>query len=290
MSEISNLAAIAPSARIGRDVEIGPFCVVGPEVVIGDGCRLMNNVTIRGRTQLGPQNVCYPNVVIGVAPQDLKYRGTATETIIGARNVFRENVTVHRGTELGGGRTVIGNDNLFMVGVHIAHDCIVGDGTIIGNQTQLAGHVRVEDQAVISALCGLHHFVTVGRLGYVGGLTPVRRDVPPFMKFDGDPNQVRGVNEEGLRRNGFGPEDIAELKKVYRLLYRGDKDIASVLKELQEAPGLNGNVAYLVRFVQASCTGRFGRYQELHRKDTRADRLRHRPVEVQPSPDEEVET
>lgn len=280
MTEISKLACVDPAAVIGSGVIIEPFCVVGPGVVLGDGCHLMNHVTIQGRTQIGTHNVFYPHAVVGVAPQDMKYAGGPTETIVGNRNVFRENVTVHRGTEMGGGKTVIGSGNLLMVGVHIAHDCMVGDRTIIGNQSQLAGHVIVEDGVVISALCGLHHFVTVGKFSYVGGLTPVRRDVPPFMKFDGDPNAVRGLNEEGLKRNRFSEQDITELKKAYRLLYRKGRDIASNVEELQVQPGVNDHVAYLCRFLQASCQGRFGRFLENQRHDTKQDRQRRLPPEV----------
>ncbi|MBN2211019.1 MAG: acyl-ACP--UDP-N-acetylglucosamine O-acyltransferase [Sedimentisphaerales bacterium] len=278
MSLISPQAAVDPSARIGRDVCIDPFCVLGPDVSIGDGCCLMNNVTIQGHTEVGVGNVFYSNCVIGVAPQDLKYHGEVTRTIIGEHNVFRENVTVHRGTENGGGQTLIGDGNLFMVGVHIAHDCIIGDQVIIGNQTQLAGHVIIEDFAVISALCGAHHFTTIGRYAYVGGLTPVRRDVPPFTKFDSE--GVRAVNEEGLKRNGFNDDDIGEIKKAFRRLYRKDGDITDHLRELRETIPMNEHVVYLCNFVEASCQGRFGRFRELQRHDHRSERARRLPHEV----------
>jgi UDP-N-acetylglucosamine acyltransferase len=285
MAEISPWAAVDPKAQIGADVRIGPFCVVGPDVIIGPGSHLMNNVTVQGITRIGANNVFYPNVVVGVAPQDLKYRGAPTETLIGATNVFRECCTVHRGTELGGGRTVVGSHNLFMVGVHIAHDCFLADKIILGNQTQLAGHVRVEEGAVVSALVGLHHFVTVGKYSYIGGLTPVRRDVPPFVKFDGDPNEVRAVNEEGLKRNGFSAQEIDQIKQAFRQLYRQGGDILSNLERLEATGGLNGHVQYLCGFLRASCAGRFGRYQELARRDNREDRRRRDPLEVRERPD-----
>ncbi len=284
MSLISSQAVIDPAARLGREVRIDPFCMIGPDVVIGDGCCLMNNVTIQGCTHIGAGNVFYPNCVIGVAPQDLKYGGEPTRTIIGDRNVFREYVTVHRGTEVGGGQTLIGDGNLFMVGVHIAHDCIVGDQVIIGNQTQLAGHVIVEDFAVISALCGAHHFTTIGRYAYIGGLTPIRRDVPPFTKFDGE---VRAVNEEGLKRNGFNDDDVAEIKKAFRLLYRKDGDMNEHLRQLRSTAPMNEHVDYLCRFVEASCQGRFGRFRELQRQDSRRERLRRLPHEVRGDGSEE---
>jgi len=287
MSLISPQAVIDPDAHIGQDVRIDPFCVVGPDVSIGNGCCLMNNVTIQGHTEIGAGNVFYSNCVIGVAPQDLKYKGEPTRTIIGDRNVFRESVTVHRGTEVGGGQTLIGDGNLFMVGVHIAHDCIIGDQVIIGNQTQLAGHVIVEDFAVISALCGAHHFTTIGRYAYIGGLTPIRRDVPPFTKFDGE---VRAINEEGLKRNGFNDDDIAEIKKAFRLLYRKDGDMMDHLRELRNTTPLNEYVEYLCSFVEASCQGRFGRFRELQRHDTRSDRVRRLPHEVRNEAVEEEKT
>lgn len=270
MPQISELAHVDPAAHIDDDVRIGPFCYIGPHVEIGAGCELMNNVTLRGHTRVGRQNVFYPNVVVGVAPQDLKYQGGPTETIVGDRNVFREHVTVHRGTELGGGRTKIGSDGLFMVATHIAHDCVVGDRVLLGNQTQLAGHVVVEDGAVVSALVGLHHFVTVGRYSYVAGLTPVRRDVPPFMKFAGDPNAVRAVNEEGLKRNGFSGADIESLKHAYRQLFRRGAVTSAVLNELEQQDGLNGHVKYLCEFLRQSMSSRFFRYRETLRRDGQA--------------------
>jgi len=266
MTEISKQAFVDPTAQVGGNVRIGPFCVVGPDVVIGDGCELMNNVTIQGITRIGANNVLYPNVVIGTAPQDLKYGGAPTETIIGCGNVFRENCTVHRGTELDRCKTVIGSENLLMVGVHIAHDCVVEDRVIVGNQTQLAGHVTIQNGAVVSALVGLHHFVTVGKFSYVAGLTPVRRDVPAFMKFSGDPNETRGVNEEGLRRNGFSKDDIAALKDGYRRLFRGGS-ISAALDKLEAQDHLNEQVAYLCAFMRNSCANRFGRFRENARRD-----------------------
>ncbi|MBN1437732.1 MAG: acyl-ACP--UDP-N-acetylglucosamine O-acyltransferase [Sedimentisphaerales bacterium] len=279
MSEISKYAVIDPAAKIGADVTIGPFCVIGPDVVIGDGCELMNNVTIQGETCIGVNNIIYPNVVIGAAPQDLKYDGAPTKTIIGYGNVFRENATVHRGTELGIGETVIGNENLLMVSTHVAHDCVIGNHVILGNQTQLAGHVKIEDGAVISALIGLHHFVTVGKFSYVAGLTPVRRDVPPFMKFSGDPNGVRGVNEEGLKRNGFSSDDIGALKEAYRLMFR-QGPISTVLNEFEGRAEVNDHVRYLCAFMKKSCDSRLGRYEESCRRDKEIGKRNRKPLEV----------
>jgi UDP-N-acetylglucosamine acyltransferase len=280
MTEISSMSIVDPHAGIGAGVKIGPFCCVGPDVVIEDGCELIDHVSIHGATRIGPNNVFYPNTVIGAAPQDLKYEGSPTQTIIGSHNVFREFCTVHRGTELGGGRTVIGSHNLFMVGSHIAHDCILEDRILLANQVQLAGHVRIETAAVVSALVGVHHFVRIGRFSYVGGMTPVRRDVPPFMKFSGDPNEVRGVNDEGLKRNGFSPEDIAAVNQAYRTLFRKVKNISIGIRDLQSQPGLNPHVAYLAEFIRQSMESRFGRYQENVRQDNPHRHQRRDPAEV----------
>jgi UDP-N-acetylglucosamine acyltransferase len=280
MSDISKLAVIHPDAKIGADVRIAPLCVIGPEVSIGDRCELMNNVTIDGCTTVGPQNVFYQNVVVGVAPQDLKYKGRKTQTIIGAKNVFRENCTVHRGTELGGGKTVIGDHNLLMIACHIAHDCVLENKIILGNMTQLAGHVKIEEGAVITALIGIHHFVTVGRFSYIGALTPVRRDVPPFMKFSGDPNEIRGVNEEGLKRHNFTTDDIDELKKAYRKLFREGSSISEQIDKLQAQEEMNDHVRYLCQFMRNSCSGRFGRHQENARQDNFQDRTNRVPAEI----------
>jgi UDP-N-acetylglucosamine acyltransferase len=280
MTEISKLAVVNPSAQIGAHVRIGPFCVIGPNVQIGDGCELMNNVTVDGHTRIGEKNILYQNVVVGAPPQDLKYDGAPTETIVGSNNVFRENVTVHRGTELGLGKTVIGDNNLLMVAAHIAHDCILEDKILLGNETLLAGHVKIEDGAVVSALVGIHHFVTIGKYSYVGGLTPVRRDVPPFVKFDGDPNEVRGINEEGLKRHNFSAQDIVDLKQAFRQLFRTGKSISENLKIMADQKSPNVQVTYLCEFLRRSCEGRFGRHMESARKDERKHRRFRTPAEL----------
>ncbi|MBN1845292.1 MAG: acyl-ACP--UDP-N-acetylglucosamine O-acyltransferase [Sedimentisphaerales bacterium] len=287
MTDISKWAVVDPSAELAANVRVGPFCVVGPHVQIADGCELMNHVTIRGHTRVGANNVFYQNVVIGVAPQDLKYEGGPTETLIGAHNVFRENVTVHRGTELGLGQTVIGSNNLIMVGCHIAHDCILEDKILLGNESLLAGHVKIEQGAVVSALVGIHHFVTVGRYSYIGGLTPVRRDVPPFVKFSGDPNEVRALNAEGLKRHDFSEADIADLKQAFRRLFRTGLPLTNSLDAL-EAEGPHGeHVDYLCRFLRCSFQGRYGRHLEGQRRDQRRHRRFRQPAELRDNPTSE---
>ena len=283
MSKISELAVVDPAAQIGQNVRIGPFCVIGPDVTIGDGSELNNSVTIEGMTTIGKNNVFYPYSVVGVVPLDLKYQGEPTETIIGNSNVIREHVTIHRGTELGGGQTVIGNENILMTGMHVAHDCIVHNRTLIGNQVLLAGHVTVQDGAVISAMVGVHHFVRIGKYSYIGAKTAARRDVAPFLKTSGNPAKIRGVNTEGLSRNGFSQTDISEMKQAYKKLFRASRDgdtILSRLDELERENNSNEQVSYLCEFLRRSFTSPLGRAQETKRQDKPEDRVIRKPSEL----------
>lgn len=283
MSNVSNMAVVDPSAKIGSDVTIGPFCVIGPDVIVGDGCELKNSITVEGVTRIGKNNVIYPYAVIGIASQDLKYKGELTLTNIGDGNVIRENTMIHRGTEMGGGETVVGNYNFIMGGAHIAHDCVLADNILLGNQVMLAGHVKIETGAVISAILGVNHFVSIGKYSYVGAMSPVRRDVPPFMKVSGDPAEIRGVNVEGLKRNGFSEQDMADIKFAYKQLFRAQKRgrcIEDALEELSHENDLNQNVRYLCEFVHKSCQSPNHRALEVLRTDTEADRVRRKPFEV----------
>ena len=258
MTEISKLAVVNSSAQIGTDVRIGPFCVIGPDVQIGDGCALLHNVTIDGHTRIGEGNVFYQNVVVGAPPQDLKYDGAPTETIVGSHNVFRENVTVHRGTELGLGKTVIGDNNLLMVAAHVAHDCILEDKILLGNETLLAGHVKIEEGAVVSALVGIHHFVTIGQYSYVGGLTPVRRDVPPFVKASGssgDRAKLYGLNSVGLKRHGFSQETLLNLERAYRIVFRIGLTMREAVERVKAEVEQHPEVAKFIEFLQTSERG-----------------------------------
>lgn len=274
---------IDPAAKIGADVVIGPFCVIGPDVEIGEGSEIKNSVTIDGVTRIGKNNVIYPYATIGLVPQDLKYKGTPTRTIIGDGNVIREYAMIHRGTENGGGQTVVGNNNFVMGGAHIAHDCILEDYTLISNQVMLAGHVHIGAGAVVSAFVGVNHFASIGRYSYVGAMTPVRRDVPPFMKVSGDPPEVRGVNFEGLKRNNFSQADMDEIKAAYKAIFRAYKNGSSIeeeLTKLRACDQLNEHVRYLCDFVHQSCQSPNHRALEVKRTDTAADRTSRKPYEV----------
>jgi UDP-N-acetylglucosamine acyltransferase len=282
MSRIHPTAVVDPKAELGRDVEIGPYCCVGPGVMLGDGCRLVAHVTLSGPSEFGPNNIFYPFVALGEAPQDLKYKGGPTRLVVGSHNVFREHVTAHRGTEVdrqSGGVTRIGDHNLFMIGVHIAHDAEIGNHVILSNHVQVAGHVRIEDQVAIGGVTGLHHFVTIGRLAFVAAMSRVGHDVPPYMMVGGYDQAVRGVNIEGLRRWGIAEASIEAIKAAGRLLYgpRGGGGPATIAEALRriEADGLvhDEHVRYLVQFLRQRLDGAvFGRVRELRRSDTPDDR------------------
>jgi UDP-N-acetylglucosamine acyltransferase len=267
MPKISPHAVIDPAANIAEDVEIGPFCVIGPEVTIGSGCRLLNSVTVLGTTTIGKDNVFFPNSVIGAAPQDKKYKGSSTRLEIGSGNVFREAATLHTGTENGGGVTRVGDNGLYMVNVHIGHDCQVGDGVVIANNVMISGHVVIEDYVSMMGGAGVHHFATIGRHAYVGAYSRIHHDVPPFCKVDGA-DQVRAVNATGLRRAGFCEEDIEAIDEACRALFsRRKQPFSMTLAEYQNAQGLNPNVKLLIDFLIQRNTGKNGRFLEALRKD-----------------------
>lgn len=270
-------ATIDKGAELGSAVKVGPYCYIGSAVKLGDGCELKNNVTIVGQTTVGSNCVFFTNSVIGEIPQDLKFKGGLTELIIGEDNHFRECVTVHAGTEVGGAVTRIGNHNRFLVGVHLAHDCRIGNHVVISNNVQIAGHVHVEDHVTMGGLCGIHHFVTVGRYTMLGGLARVSSDLPPYMVIMGSPSVVRGVNSEGLKRWGLSPEDIDALSEAYKLLYskRSSQEVpfAERLEQLHRHNGHNAHVEYLYRFIKRTLSvGNHGRYLEAARADTAEDR------------------
>ncbi len=276
-------ALVDPRAELGRDVFVGPYCVVGPHVELGDGCRLHHQVTIAGHTRVGPGCEFFPTAVIGMKPQDLKYRGEHTRLEIGRNNVFREQVTIHPGTGAGGSLTRIGDDNHFLIGVHVAHDCDIANHCVVANHVQLAGHIKVEDYVWFGGQSGIHHFVTIGRHAFVGGLTRVTADVPPFMIFVAARThaRVRFVNGVGLKRRGFSEEEIAALKNAWFRLYSrrarlGGRAIHQMAGEILAEDGTDGNVRYLCEFIiRSAAHGRNGRYLEaLRSDDPRAVRAR----------------
>jgi UDP-N-acetylglucosamine acyltransferase len=214
-SAVHPSAVIEAGAVLGEGVVIGPFCHVGAGVVVGDGCQLIGSVTVLGPTVLGARNVIHPYAVLGGAPQDKSHQGEPTRLIVGDDNVFREHVTVNRGTTKEDGITRLGSGNLLMAGTHIAHDCVVGDGTILGNGTLLGGHVKILDYVVTGGGVAIQPFVTIGTIAFLAGGAMVERDVPPFVIAAGDRARVRGLNKVGLRRRAVSPESLRALRAVY---------------------------------------------------------------------------
>jgi len=231
---------------------------VGPRAVVGAGTRLLHGVTVMGRTTIGARNVIYPYCVLGGAPQDLKYLGGDTRLEIGDDNVIREHVTLNVGTESGGGLTTVGDGNLLMCACHVAHDCRVGSRCIISNQVLFAGHVHVHDGAVLSGAVAVHHFVTVGEYAFIGGLSRVVQDVPPFLVSEGNPAAPRRVNVVGLRRNDFSPAVVEELQGAFRRIFRSGEAMSTTLEQMRRE-GCGPEAARLVDFLAARLEGKHGR-------------------------------
>lgn len=262
MPQIHPMAVVEAGARLADDVIIGPFAFVGAHVTLGAGCVVEHHASIEGHTTIGNANVFSPHAVIGGLPQDLKYRGGVCRVIIGNNNRFRECSTVHIGTEDGGGLTRIGDNNLFMVGAHIAHDCIVGTNCVFANNVMLAGHIIIGDYAVISGGAAITHFVTVGEHAFIGGISGVQRDIPPYMIANGHPAAIRGVNRTGLKRRGFTEEQLEALKTAYRMLFSDATPIATQAPELRRRFPDNAEIRNLLTFIENSNRGKHGRYRE----------------------------
>jgi UDP-N-acetylglucosamine acyltransferase len=253
--KVDPLARVAAGAVLEPGARVGPFCVVGERVSIGRGTVLDSNVVVDGDTRVGERNRFFPFSSIGLVPQDLKFRGEATRVEIGDRNVFREGSTVHRGTAGGGGLTRIGSDNLFMAQAHVAHDCRVGNHTILANAAALSGHVEVQDFATLGGLSGVHQFCRVGTHAFMGGATIATKDVAPFSLTIGNRAHFFGVNAIGLRRRGFSAEAISALKQAYRVLSRGDVPLAEALARVESSGPLTPEVRAVVDFVRSSKRG-----------------------------------
>lgn len=254
MSNISPMAYVHPEAVIGEGCEIGPFCYIDSNVVIGANNRLMNSVTLLSGTRMGSGNTIFPGAVIGAVPQDLKFKGEETTAEVGNKNTIRENVTINRGTAAKG-RTVVGSNNLLMEGMHVAHDVVVGNGCIIGNSTKLAGEVEVDDFAIISGGVLVHQFCHIGSYVMVGGGTRTSQDIPPFVMAAREPVAYCGLNLVGLRRRGFAPELIENIHNTYRLLYQRGKLRAECLEDIRREVPMSPEIEYILKFVEASTRG-----------------------------------
>jgi UDP-N-acetylglucosamine acyltransferase len=247
-------AIVHPAARLGEGTVVGPHAIVGEHVVLGRECRIGASSIIDGWTEAGDGNEVFPFASIGLIPQDLKFRGERTRLLIGHRNVFREFVTIHRGTAGGGGLTEIGDHNVFMAYAHIAHDCHVGHHTIFGNAATLGGHVTVEDYAAVSAFSGVHQFCRVGRHAFIGGYSVVTKDALPFAKTVGNRARIYGLNTIGLERRKFSKDAINKLKRAFRCLVHSNTSRA--LAQIDRDPSLRcEEVQYLLDFIRSSSRG-----------------------------------
>lgn len=246
-------AVLSPTVELGAGVEIGPFCLLEGDIWIGAGTRLISHVTIFGDTRLGENNVAHPNVVIGDEPQDLAYRGGPRAVRIGNCNVFREGTTIHRGSERGR-VTVIGDDNFFMQNSHAAHDCRVGNSTIIGGGALLAGWVEVGDRALVSGNCVVHQFTRIGRLAMMRGLSRTSRDIPPFCLMDGT-HTLRAINVVGLRRAGFSTAQIRALRDAFKALFGRAQNLKLAIERVMADGPLTAEVREMIDFIHASKRG-----------------------------------
>jgi len=247
-------AVVDEKAAIGAEVFIGPYCVIGGDVEIGDGCWLQHHITICGPTKIGAGNKFYGFGSIGLPTQDLKYAGEPTHLEIGENNSFREFISIHRGTAPHS-VTKIGNGGNFLAYVHIAHDCLVGDNVIFSNNGTLAGHVQVEDNAMLGGLTAIHQFCRIGRYALTGGCSKIVQDVPPFMLADGNPAKVRSYNKVGLERAGFGEETMRIIKEAYRIIYRCHLNLQQAVEQIRADLPAATEIDHLINFVTNSPRG-----------------------------------
>jgi UDP-N-acetylglucosamine acyltransferase len=276
MPRVHPTSIIDPGARLAESVEVGPYCVVGPGVTIGEECVLESHVVIPSRTQLGRNNRLHAFSVVGDDPQDLKFRGEPTTLVVGDHNIIREHVTIHRGTGNGGGVTTIGSHNLLMVGSHVAHDCALGSHIILANECMLAGHVVIEDGAIVSGGVGIHHYATIGTCSFIGGLARISKDVPPYMVVEGNPAEVRKPNKIGMERRGYSEEDVEAIREAFKRLFRdsngrdggnGATTMSERMVVLRQDYPSCGPIRRLCDSLDASARGIHGRSRELSRSD-----------------------
>jgi UDP-N-acetylglucosamine acyltransferase len=254
--QIDPTAIVHPRAGVGAGTVIGAHAVIGEHVVVGRNCRIGVSAVIDGWTEVGDETQIFPFASIGLIPQDLKFQGEQTRLVIGRRNIFREFVTIHRGTRGGGGVTEIGDENVFMAYAHVAHDCRIGRNTIFANGATLAGHVLVEDHATIGAFSGVHQFCRVGRHAFIGGFSVVTKDALPYAKTVGNRARIYGLNTLGLIRRGFSADVIARLKRAYRYLLQSKLNTSRALVQIEQDPAVRcAEVQYLVDFIRSSTRG-----------------------------------
>ncbi|MDR2018502.1 MAG: acyl-ACP--UDP-N-acetylglucosamine O-acyltransferase [Syntrophobacterales bacterium] len=253
---IDSTAIIHKDAEIGEDVHIGPYCILEEKVRVGRGTRLLSHVVLHKDTQVGENCTISPFASLGGSPQDISYKGEETTLVMGDNNTIKEYVTINRGTEHGGGVTSVGNNNFIMAYAHIAHDCKVGNNVIMANCATLAGHVEIADFVIFGGLCAVHQFCRIGKYSFISGVTGVPKDVPPFVIAAGDRAKLYGLNVVGLERRGFAKEDITQLKKAYRIIFRSSLPLSTSLRVVQEEiSGEHQHVNSLIEFIKSSKRG-----------------------------------
>jgi UDP-N-acetylglucosamine acyltransferase len=251
MSKVHATALVSDGARLGADVEIGPYCIVGPQAVIADGVRLLSHVVIEGVTEIGEGTVVHPFACLGSPPQHLGHKGESTRLVVGRNNQIREHVTMHTGTVMGAGVTTVGDGGLFMVGSHVAHDCVVGNNVVFANNATLGGHVNVGDFVFMGGLSAVHQHTRVGRYSFIGGLGAVTKDVIPYGSVWGVYAHLEGLNLVGLKRRGFSRETINELRAAYRLLFAPEGAFQERLEDVAQTYSGSREVMEIVDFIRA---------------------------------------
>ncbi|HBO85023.1 MAG TPA: acyl-[acyl-carrier-protein]--UDP-N-acetylglucosamine O-acyltransferase [Deltaproteobacteria bacterium] len=254
-SAIHPTAIIHPNAEIGECVEVGPYSVIGENVRIGDDVKIYPHVVIDGWTTIGKGCSIYQFTSIGAPPQDLKFGGEASEVIIGENNTIREFVTINRATSHGGGKTIIGNNNLLMAYVHIAHDCKVGNNVILANAATLAGHIEISDHSIIGGLVAIHQFARIGCYSIIGGASAVTHDIPPYVMAVGNRARLYGLNKLGLKRHGFSVDEIKEIKEAYDIIFRSGLMLEEALKKVREELKDSKHVNTMIEFIRNSKRG-----------------------------------
>ncbi|MHB1217602.1 MAG: acyl-ACP--UDP-N-acetylglucosamine O-acyltransferase [Alphaproteobacteria bacterium] len=252
MTSVHPTAIVEKGAHLGREVTVGPYCVIGPDVELSDQVALISHVVVAGRTKIGAGTRIYPFASIGHPPQDLKYKGEPSELVIGANNVIREHVTMNPGTEGGGMITRVGDNCLFMVGAHVAHDCTIGNNVIMANNATLGGHVQVGDFAILGGLSAVHQFVRIGPHAMIGGMSGVENDIIPYGSAMGDRAHLSGLNIVGMKRRGFSRDDIHVLRTAYRLLFAQEGTMSERVEDVESIYRDNEGVMDIVQFVRGS--------------------------------------
>ena len=255
MSNIHSTAIVSKSAEIAEDVQVGPYSVIGPNVKIGSGTWIGPHVVVEGYTTLGSKNRLFQFSPVGSAPQDFKYKGEPTLLNIGNSNIIREYVTIQPGTIQAEGKTVVGNGNLFMASSHVGHDSVVGNGNVFANNVALAGHVNIQNQVIIGGMVGIHQFCTIGDNAMLSGGSMVVKDVPPYCIAQGDRARLRGLNTIGLQRAGFSKDQIIDIRKVYRNLFKSSGKMSERIASIPQEITSKSHISTLIEFIKSSQRG-----------------------------------